>query len=308
MKSILTLTLALTFVMTSFANGADKISVLIVDGQNNHRNWPNTTKIMKKSLEDSGLFTVDVARTRPKGADPDFKPKFSKYKVVLSNYNGAMWPEETQKTFIDYVKGGGGLAVVHAADNAFGKWAEYNEMIGLGGWGGRNEKSGPYVYWKKGEGFVRDPSKGRGGGHGPQHPFQITTHDSDHPITKGLPALWMHEKDELYQQLRGPAKNMKVLATAHAAKDKRGTDRNEPMIMVISYGKGRVFHTPMGHGDYSMKCSGYITVLQRGVEWAATGKVTQKVPSDFPSADKPTQRAIDADKLPDPVKPTASKK
>ena len=63
------------------------------------------------------------------------------------------------------MKEGGGMVSIHAANNAFPKWKEYNLMTGLGGWGGRNEKDGPYVYWKDGE-IVRDNAPGRGGGAG----------------------------------------------------------------------------------------------------------------------------------------------
>lgn len=271
-----------------------KHKALIVDGQNNHGNWPQTTKMMKKYLEDTGLFTVDVATTAKQGTDANFKPEFSKYAVVISNYNGADWPEETQKSFIDYVKGGGGLVIVHAANNSFGKWKEYNEMIGLGGWGGRNEKSGPYVYLDDAGKVVRDEKPGNGGNHGPQHPFAIVTRNADHPITKGLPREWMHMNDELYDKLRGPGENMTILATAFADPKKGGTGHHEPMLMTLQYGKGRIFHTPMGHGNDSQECVGFITCLQRGTEWAATGEVTVKVPDDFPTAEKTSQRKFEA--------------
>ena len=114
--------------------------------------------------------------------------------------------------------------------------------------------------------------------------------DADHPVTKGMPQTWMHARDELYQGQRGPAANMKILATAFAAPNKRGTGAHEPMIWVIPYGKGRCFTTVMGHGDYSMKCTGFVATLQRGAEWAATGKVTIPIPKDFPTADKVSSR------------------
>lgn len=289
---VLSLTLAMLLLCIGSSAMADepKMKALIVDGQNNHGNWPQTTQMMKKYLEETGLFSVDVATTAPKGVDESYKPEFKKYDVVLSNYNGAAWPKETQAAFINYVKSGGGFVVVHAADNAFGNWKEYNEMIGLGGWGGRNEKSGPYVYYNDEGKIVRDSSKGRGGNHGPQHPFAIVVRDTEHPITKGMPKTWLHEKDELYDLLRGPANNMTVLATAYASKEKRGTGRHEPMLITITYGEGRIFHTPMGHGNYSQECVGFIASIQRGAEWAATGKVTQEVPKDFPTIDKVSKR------------------
>jgi type 1 glutamine amidotransferase len=192
-------------------------------------------------------------------------------------------------SFEKYVKEGGGLVVVHAADNAFPKWREFNLMIGIGGWRGRNEASGPMWYYKDGK-LVSDPSPGNAGSHGQRLQFQVTARDPQHPILKGLPKVWMHAPDELYATLRGPGENMKVLATAHSEPSNKGTDHDEPMLMVLTYGKGRVFHTTMGHDVAALKCVGFTTTYQRGAEWAATGKVTQKVPADFPTADKVSVR------------------
>jgi len=284
---LLTTVLAGLVLLTASAApaGHPSLKCLIVDGQNNH-NWRATTPVMKKILEDSGVFTVEVATSPGKKEDMSgFKPKFADYDVVLLNYNGKPWPDETNQAFLDYVKGGGGVVVVHAADNAFGKWKEYNEIIGLGGWGGRNEKSGPYVYYKDGK-PVRDTSPGRGGSHGPQYPIQIVARKPNHPVMKGLPEKFMHSKEELYHSLRGPAKNLTVLATALAEKKKRGTGRHEPALMDIRWGDGRCFHTVLGHSVTQMKSVAFIVTLQRGAEWAATGKVTQKVPDDFPTADE----------------------
>ena len=203
------------------------------------------------------------------------------------NYNGGAWSKETEKLLEDYMGSGRGMVVIHAADNSFPGWEAYNEMIGLGGWGGRNEKSGPLVRYRDGK-IVFDDSPGKGGTHGKASEFQVVTINKDHPVMSGLPEKWMHAKDELYSKLRGPAKNLEVLAIAKSIK----TKEFEPVLFTIKYGKGRIFHTVLGHGvKPAMKCVGFIFTLQRGAEWAATGKVTlNKIPDDFPTADKSSMR------------------
>ncbi|TDB67517.1 ThuA domain-containing protein [Arundinibacter roseus] len=292
------------------------IRTLLVDGQNNHDQWPKVSYMMKHYLEETGKFSVDVKRSyytwkgdefladfplkgtentmalpKPK-ADSSFKPDFSKYDLVVCNFgwNAADWPKETQVAFEKFMSKGGGLVVVHAANNSFPDWPAYNQMIGLGGWGNRTEKDGPYVYYTDAGTLVRDPAPGNAGSHGAQQEFLITIRNPDHPITKGMPLKWMHTKDEMYDRLRGPAENMEVLATAFSPKSNRGTDRHEPMLLTLTYGKGRIFHTPMGHVDYSVECVGFITCLLRGAQWAATGKVDIPIPADFPTEKATSQR------------------
>lgn len=276
-------------VLAAVAVAAPPHKALIVDGQNGHP-WADTTPVLKRLLEETGLFSVDVATSPPRGEDMSgFKPKFADYDVVVSNYAGAEWPAETKQGLVDFVKGGGGLVIYHFACAAFPKWKEYNEMTGLGGWGGRNEKSGPYVRWRDGK-FVRDRSPGRGGGHGPMQPFKIVVRNTKHPITRGLPEEFMHVPDELYGWLRGPAKKLKVLATAFAPKELKGAGEHEPLLFTVKYGEGRVFQNALGHTPKELKSVAFIATFQRGVEWAATGKVTQKVPDDFPTAEKASVR------------------
>jgi uncharacterized protein len=239
----------------------NKKSVLIIDGQSNHKNWKEGTKTMKRYLEETGLFTVEVATTPPAGESlENFRPHFANFQVVLLNYNGTAWPEKTQKEFENFVKNGGGVVIVHSANNSFPEWKEYNRMIGIGGWEGRDERSGPYVYFDEEKGkVVQDTSPGIGGSHGPEHAFEVRVRNKKHPITNGMPEVWMHEKDELYDRLRGPAENMEVLATAYSSKEQEGTGRHEPVLMVLNYGKGRIFHTVLGHGDYSQEGIGFKT-------------------------------------------------
>jgi type 1 glutamine amidotransferase len=270
----------------SAAPAKDPIKALIVTGQNNH-NWQASSVILQKYLNESGIFQADIVISPPKGEDmSSFLPDFSAYGAVVLDYNGASWSEAANAAFLEYVKKGGGVVVYHAADNAFPQWKEYNEITGLGGWEGRNEKDGPYVYFADGK-EVRDSSPGAGGSHGRQHEYTVVSHTPRHPIMKGLPAKWTHAKDELYDRLRGPARNMTILATAYSDKSTGGTGRDEPVLMTVSWGKGRIFHTVLGHvGNEAehpaIECPGFIVTFLRGAEWAATGKVSVKAPDHFP--------------------------
>ncbi len=272
---------------------ANDIQVLLLDGQSGgpYHNWKLTTPILKKELEDTGLFHVTVITAPPSdGNFSSFHPEFGKYQVIVSNLDSPTWPENLRAQFEQYVRDGGGLVVVHAADNAFPDWPAYNEMIGIGGWRGRTEKAGPRWYFNDGK-LVSDPSPGNAGSHGMRRPFQVTTRAPEHPIMKGLPPVWMHAPDELYATLRGPGKNLAVLATAHSDVQNLGTGHDEPMLMALSFGKGRVFHTVLGHDATGLSCVGFITTFQRCTEWAATGKVTQKPPASFPTAETISYRA-----------------
>jgi type 1 glutamine amidotransferase len=266
----------------AFTAHAAPLKVLLIDGQNNHQ-WKTTSPELKAILDETKLFAVEVSTAPEKGGDfSAWRPKFSDYAVVVSNYNGEPWPESVRADFEKYVRGGGGFVPVHAADNSFPEWPAYNEMIGLGGWGGRTEKSGPYLRLRDGK-WVPDLTPGSGGHHGKQHEFLMTTRAPEHPIMAGLPAKWLHRQDELYDHLRGPAQGVTVLASAFSDPATGGTGDDEPMLMAIAFGQGRVFHTALGHGMEALKCVGFAATFQRGVEWAATGKVTQPAPADLPN-------------------------
>ena len=317
-----------------------QLRALIIDGQNNHGVWPKTTMMMKSYLEEKGLFEVDVYRSKytyqgPHHGtvdglnhdsitqlvekyrvddkrihevrdtitpDPSFNPDFDSYDVVVSNFGmgSSDWPTDVKTSFESYMKDGGGLVVVHAANNSWGDWDAFNKMIGVGGWGDRPLDEGNQIFIDKEKNLTVKASNGEESSHGPETEFVLTAWDSLHPITRGLPTQWMHTKDELYDRLRGPAQYVNVLYYAHSdvegnaqpwAPENKGSGRGEPLLMTIDYEKGRVFHTALGHMDYSMESVGFIVTLQRGAEWAATGKVTQEVPSDFPTKKSAMKRS-----------------
>jgi type 1 glutamine amidotransferase len=286
--------LVVSVALCSVTSAADKIRVLIIDGINNH-NWKDTTPLLKKHLEKTGKFTVSVSTTpgakAAAGEWAAWKPDFSQCDVVLSNYNGPKWPDHVRSAFEKFIREGGGLVNVHAANNAHNGWDEFEKMTGLL-W--RNNRHGWRLAFDKNRKEVRmKAGEGPGAGHGPQHEYQVVVIEPDHPITRGMPLRWQHTKDELYHGQRGPAADMHVLAIAFSDKSYRGTGYYEPMLWWIPYGKGKVVTTVLGHvgrGDSTnmvgMRCVGFLTIVERSCEWAATGKVTIPIPDNFPSADK----------------------
>jgi type 1 glutamine amidotransferase len=248
-----------------------KLSAVIVDGLNNH-DWAAATGAIQTILEGTGRFTVEVC-TWPK------LPEFSRYDVVVDNFNGGhtatgtRWPADAERALEAYVRGGGGLVVYHAANNAFLNWLEYNRMIGLG-W--RDPSFGPGLAISP-DGRVITIPQGRGlpPGHGPRHDFEVMVLAKDHPITRGLPAHWMQPSEQLTHGQHGPAEGLTVLTYALSEVSRQG----EPMDWVRDYGKGRVYTTMLGHtwkdeANPNLDDVHFQALLARGAEWAATGKVT----------------------------------
>ena len=285
--------LAVLLALWSSVATAAPIRVMILDGASaaSYHNWKLTTQVMKRELEDAGLFDVTVVSAPPADGDfSNFHPGFDRYQVVVLNYDAQDWPAPLKAEFEAFVKNGGGLVVVHGADNAFPGWVAFNEMIGVGGWRQRDAAAGPKWYFANGK-LMSDSTAGSAGLHGLRKPFRIAVRAPGHPIMRGLPPVFMHATDELYTRLRGPGTNMTVLATAYADPANRGTGFDEPLLMALRWGKGRVFHTTLGHDATALSCVGFMTTFQRGTEWAATGHVTQKVPKTFPTADTVSYRA-----------------
>lgn len=281
---------------TALADEPAPVRVVIIDGQHNH-NWRVTTPYLKRFLEKSGRFRVDVSSNLRKGDKPgnvtptvDFPPDLGKYDVVISNYNGGSWPAEFRKEFEERLTGGKiGFVLFHAANNCFADWPAFNRMVGMA-W--RGNKAGDRIYYDEMGKQVRVP-KGEGSGTGETyHPFVVNLREPEHPIVKGMPKQWMHARDQLMHNLRGPIENVTVLASSPCPK----TKVDEPILWTVAYEKGRVVHTPMGHDTAAMSCVGFIATIQRSTEWAATGRVTIPLPADFPNAEKANVVADDKKK------------
>lgn len=279
--------------LNAFAQNNKLIPVLIIDGFSNH-DWKQTTTITKWILEKSGRFKVDVSTISSDSIEQaTWKPEFKKYAVVIQNTNNIQnqklrWPARAEQELEKYVRDGGGLYILHSANNAFPHWKEYDKMIGLG-W--RPNTGGHALEIDANKKIVRiPPGEGKGTGHGDR--FNAVIHILNrHPINKDYPDQWQTANTEVYNFPRGPAENLTVLSYAY---DSTSTHRLWPVEWVVSYGKGRVYNSSMGHlwrGDTyppSYRCIGYQTTVIRATEWLATGKVTYPVPGNFPTKDSPS--------------------
>ncbi len=290
-------------VATRAAKGRAIRTLLLTGQSSEYHDWKTSSEALASRLRQSGLFEVTVVDASPvlredgsTSAGWDIRT-LANTDLVVIDYEGPRWTREVELALEAWVKRGRGLVIVHATDNAFPDWPAFQELCGIGGWGGRDESAGPKVRWRDGA-MVLDDTPGVAM-HPPIHDFVVTTRAPDHPIMKGLPATWIHANDELYSQLRGPAKNLQVLATGWADPllYAKASGEHEPVLMTIAYGDGRVFHTTLGHvgprdesRTTAIDCVGFTTTFLRGAEWAATGKVTQAVPKDFPTANRVSVR------------------
>lgn len=284
------------------AHAQKKLSILVIDGINNH-DWQASTRVIRAVLEATGRFTVDVSTSPPRDAPTSawstWRPSFHQYHAVVSNFNGGhlpdgvRWPRPVEQSFESYVAGGGGFVSYHAANNAFLGWDDYNEMIGLG-W--RDITFGPGLVVDEQEKVVVVPAgQGLPPGHGPAHDFVMTMMDPRHPITQGMPKRWMHPMEQLTHGQHAPAAprqgaietQLRILTYAWS----RDSHRREPLDWVRSWGHGRIYVTMLGHTwtgqrNPNCRCVGFQTLLARGVEWAASGEVTIPVPARFATAEE----------------------
>jgi type 1 glutamine amidotransferase len=245
-----------------------KIQALIITGQIMGHDWRPTTPLLRKQLEDTGLFEVRVMEEF-RGAGPE---TLAPYDVVILNYVDGRrpelrWGERAEKALEEYIRGGKGVVAYHFAVAAFNGWDEYEKICG-GNW---------------------RPNQGH---HSARHDFTVKVTDKDHPITRGMKASFPQINDELYANLKWqPQGSYHVLATAwddHSKytnpNDKQprpGDGQDQPMLWTVNYGKGRIFANALGHDPEAMKTPAFISTFVRGTEWAATGNVTIPLPAEL---------------------------
>jgi uncharacterized protein len=238
----LALTAALALTSTFGCLAADKIRVLLITGDDvgSHK-WRETTDATRDVLVAAGKFDVKVSE------EPlilESAAALRNYDLIFLNYyNSKNQPlsDQAKENLLGFVRGGKGFAIAHLASASFKEWDEFRKMIGR--------------YWVMGK-----------SGHGPRAPFKVDIKTQDNPITKG--AQNFQVDDELYAKLLGDVP-INVLATA----DSDWSKQTEPLVFTLEYGQGRVFHEAFGHDGKAIKTEGVARLIQRGCEWAATGKV-----------------------------------
>jgi type 1 glutamine amidotransferase len=251
-----------------FRKGA--VRVLILSGRNNH-DWRTSTPFLEKILNDTGRFDVRLEE-EPNGINAD---TLAPYDVLVDDYCGPRWPEVTEKAIEAFVRSGKGLVTVHAADYPF---------VGLTVLGANQVRTTViepvWEEWKRLVGAFWVDQGGVKTGHHARYTFKLKWTDPQNPIVKGLDEDY-HATDEFYTNFGyAPDVKVNVIATAFDDTKHGGAGKDEPVLMTLQYGQGRVFHTILGHDLTALVEPGFTVTFLRGTEWAATGKVTLPTPAE----------------------------
>jgi type 1 glutamine amidotransferase len=192
-------------------------------------------------------FIRDILRKDPRlqatvQEDPNFlaSAKLHDYDAIVLNYMNWQTPDpgpQARSNLQKAVDSGKGLFLVHFACGAFQDWPEFRKLAGR----------------------VYDPKLR---GHDPRGPFRVNIISADHAITKGLESFDVD--DELYTCLTGDAP-VEILATARSKVD----NKDYPIAFVLTYGKGRVFHTVLGHDVKALSPAGVGDLFRRAAAWTA---------------------------------------
>lgn len=245
-KNIFILAITSTLLFTQCKEPASLNAIVVTD------QGGESGKNISTILENTGLFNADIE----KGTSPNF----SKYDIVVLNVEKGNWEDKTKEAFASYVKNGGGVVVLGNAGNAFADWSEYQNIVGP----------------------VSAKTTGKSN---KAYDFNVVTMNEEHPITKGLGRTWMHSNDYMVYNTANLDGEVEILSTAKADTIYGGSGKHIPVLFTVQYGEGRVLHAALGNNAAtSMQCVGFITTLQRGAEWAATGVVSQEIPLDFPNS------------------------
>lgn len=201
--------------------------------------WRQTAPVLRALLEKDARLQVRVAE------NPDVlgSPRLAAWDVVILHFMDWEVPgpgPAARENLQRVIAGGKGLLLTHFACGAWdgNEWPEFVRLAGR----------------------VWDPKLR---GHDPHGTFRVEIADPEHPITRGLAAF--ETLDELYTCLTGDTP-IHVVAKATSKVD----SREYPMAFILDFGKGRVFHTVLGHDARAYANDGGVgELLRRGCAWAA---------------------------------------
>ncbi len=251
------------FTIQSHAADLPPVRVLILTGESDYpyHDWRSTTPFLRDLLDRSKRFDVKVAE-EVRGLDGR---ALESYDLLVLNYNGPRWGETTERAVEGFVRGGKGMVAVHG--------------VSYGAFFGMEYRKSKWVFpesgasgWRAYVDLLGSSWKPENIGHAVRHAFKVKWIDRDHPVSRGLPESFP-VSDELYHRL-DLLPGVKILATAYDDPNMGGTGKDEPMLWTVSFGKGRVVHTPLGHDTAAMYADGFQTAFVRSCEWAATGTVS----------------------------------
>jgi len=215
----------------------EPIRVLIVDDQRPGHHTLDTAVTLRDVIRQDRRFEVILVEdSEVLGTDLPFD-----YDVILLHFKNYRTPNRNvamQANLEKFVMEGGGLFVFHFACGAFADWADFEKIAGR----------------------VWDPALPP---HDPYGRFTVRITDNTHPITANIGNFEIY--DELYTCLRESEVPIHILADAVSIVD----GKTYPMAFVLEPGKGRTFHTTLGHDDRSLSSPEFQRMIRQAILWCA---------------------------------------
>ncbi len=243
--SIIVVGIISLFALTTSSQGADqppKIKVLLVTGDDVAVHpWREVSQAVREILTSSGKFDVCICED---AGVLDSARSLGRYDVLflhMYNQTAPTLSDQAKENLAAFVKAGHGFVVSHLSSASFKEWDEFAKLCGR--------------HWVMGK-----------SGHGPRSVFKARIANKENPITQGLSDF--EADDELYAKMEGDTP-ITVLVDA----DSDWSKKTEPLAFTFNYGQGRVFHETFGHDGKALQNPSVQKLIQRGTEWAATGKV-----------------------------------